>query len=120
MPKKLDFKARLAVQKAIEANGTFDEATGFWVYNEGWNDQRVSQETGATREAVAHTRSQTFGRVRRGPGANGPRDRTSRVAQLEQEVANLKARMRHLEELYLPNKGKKLNSGTEKIESERT
>lgn len=117
MTKKLDYKARLVVQKVIEANGSLDEDGVFWKYNEGWDDARVARDTGSTREAVAHTRSQTYGRIKKGPGSGGSRAKPegSRVEHLEREVANLKHRMRHLEEVYLPGQAGKVPSNSGKL-----
>jgi hypothetical protein len=97
---QLDYKARFAVGEAIKANGQM--VGEYWVYNEGWSDERVAKELSVTEHNVGAARRALFGELKRGspPGTNP-------IARLFDNMAAMEARLAEVErQLAAPSKGK--------------
>lgn len=60
------------LMKLIEANGQMDG--DWWVYNDGWSDERISEETGIGIQPIRSRRQQVFGKMRERQGGRRSKD----------------------------------------------
>lgn len=65
---RLNQAESFAVLKLIEANGQKDGE--FWVYNDGWSDERIADDVKVPVTGVAHRRKEVFGLLRTGRGTS--------------------------------------------------
>jgi hypothetical protein len=79
---RLSSKQAFAVMKLIEEHGK--KEGDYWIYNEGWDDERVAAETDCNLFGVRHRRKEVFGNLRH--GQTGTR---VEIAGLEARIATL-------------------------------
>ena len=85
----LNTEEQYKLLKLIEANG--EKRDGFWVYSQGWTDERIAAESGIEIATVRRRRQQVFGNTRL---KIAKRDA---VALLEKRIAALEAIVNRLE-----------------------
>lgn len=89
----LNFKERMKIHKLLTENGKMD--IGYYVYNNGWNDERVAKEVGGQVKFghVANHRLSEFGKIAAPMLAS--------KYNVMEEIENLKKRLDALEDIYL-------------------
>lgn len=108
------------VLKAIEDNGKKDG--DLFVYNTGWDDQRIAALAGVHVQSVAYRRKEAFGELRRGSARSDGRFTKLEIQaqSFRVEVADLKTRMDAMEKalnilLQAPNRGALSPDAIEKL-----